>query len=77
MNKYDKMLFRNDLQQINLETILRPCDNDPKHMAATFQEISESILHLHAPMKRKRVRSQLNVSLKNLMRERDKLKQQS
>ena len=81
MKKYDKMLFRNDLQQIDWETILRPFDNDPASMAATFQEIFESILNIHAPVRKKRARSQfapwLTVSLKNLMRERDILKQEA
>ena len=40
MNKYDKMLFRNDVQQIDWEAILRPYDSDPKSMAAALQEIS-------------------------------------
>ena len=81
MEKYDNMLFRNDCQQIDWETSLRPYYNDPKSMAATFQEIFESILNLHAPIKMNRVHSQvtpwLNVSLKNLRSERDKLKQES
>ena len=54
MNKYDKMLFRNDLEQVDWESILRPFDNDPVSMAATFQETFESILNLHAPVKTKR-----------------------
>ena len=78
MNKYDKMLFRKDLQQIDWETILRSFDNDPVRMAATCQEIVESILNLHAPIRKRLIRSQfapwLTVSLKNLMRERDILK---
>ena len=78
INKYDKMLFRNDLEQVDWESILRPFDNDPVSMAATFQETFESILNLHAPVKKKRIRSQfapwLTVSLKNLMKERDILK---
>ena len=81
MNKYDKMLFLNDLEQVDWESILRPFDNDPVSMAATFQETFESILNLHAPVKKKRVRSQfapwLTVSLKNLMKERDILKQEA
>lgn len=81
MKKYDKMLFRQDLQQIDWETILSPFNNDPVSMAATFQEIFESILNLHAPVRKKRVRSQfapwLTASLKNLMMERDMLKQEA
>ena len=72
MKKYDKTLFRKCLEQVDWETILSPFDNDPVSMAATFQEIFESILNLHAPVTKKRVSSQfapwLTVSLKNLMR---------
>ena len=51
MKKYDKkMLFRNDLEQVDWESILRPYDNDPVSMAATFQETFESILYLHTPV---------------------------
>ena len=81
MDKYDNMLFHNDCQQIDWETSLRLYDNNPKSMAATFQEIFESILNLHAPIKRKWVHSQftpwLTISRKNLRSERDKLKQES
>ena len=74
MKKYDKILFRKDLEQVDWEAILRPFDNDPVSMVATFHEIFESILNLHAPVRKKRVRSQfapwLTASLQNLMRER-------
>ena len=44
-------------------------------MASTFQEIFESILDKHAPLKKRRVRSEtapwLNQSIRNLMKERD------
>ena len=50
-------------------------------MAATFQEVFESIFDLHAPLRRKRVRSEfapwLTPSLRNLMLERDRLKVQA
>ena len=48
-------------------------------MAATFQVVFESVLNLHAPLRKKRVRSEyapwLSASLKNLMKERDETKQ--
>ena len=44
MKKYDKTHFRHDLNQIEWETILGPYSSDPVSMAATFQEIFESIL---------------------------------
>ena len=53
-NKYDKVAFQCDLQQIEWETILSPFANDPNSMAATFQEIFESILSIHAPLEKKR-----------------------
>ena len=50
-------------------------------MATIFQEIFESILDIHAPLKRKRVRSDfapcLTLSLKRSILERDKLKVQA
>ena len=58
MKQYDKALFLNDLQQIDWTTILDPLSNDPSGMANTFQEIFESILNVHAPIKRRRVRSE-------------------
>ena len=48
-------------------------------MAATFQDVFESILNLHAPLRKTRVRREyapwLSASLRNLMKERDKAKQ--
>ncbi len=50
-------------------------------MAATFQEVFESILDLDAPLRRKRVRNEfsqwLTPSLRNIMCERDRLKVQA
>ncbi len=78
MRKYEKNLFRNDIQQINWSSILSPFEGDPAGMAATFQDIFESILDIHAPLRKKRVRSEyapwLSASLKNLMNERDRFK---
>ena len=42
MTKYDKMLFRMDMQQIDWESILGPFEGDPACMAATFQDVFES-----------------------------------
>lgn len=54
MKRYDKVLFQYDLQQ----TILTLFANDPSAMAGTFQEIFKLLLNIHAPIKKKRVRSQ-------------------
>ena len=50
--------FQHDLQQIDWETILTPIAGNPFAMAGTLQEIFESLLNVHAPIKRRRVRSE-------------------
>ena len=74
LNKYDKIAFQY-LQQIEWETILSPIANDPNSMAATFQEIFESILNIHAPLRKKRIRPGpapwLTPETRKLMKERD------
>ena len=81
MIKYDKALFRKDILQVDWEAILIPLSDNPADMAATFQEVFESILDLHAPLRRKRVRNEfapwLTPSLRNLMFERGRLKVQA
>ena len=78
MKKYDKALFQYDRQQIDWETILTPFANDPSAMAGTFQTICESLLNIHAPIKKRRVRSEfapwLTPSLRKSMETRDSLK---
>ena len=50
MRKYNKTHFRNDIQQVEWETILIPyCDNTT-NMATLFQEIFESILVIHTQL---------------------------
>ena len=44
LKKYDRSLFRNDLQQVDWETILNSCSNNCNEMTTTFQEIFQSIL---------------------------------
>ena len=53
MKKYDKIQFRQDLNQIEWETILGPYSSDPVNMAAMSQGIFESILDVHAPVRKK------------------------
>ena len=70
-----------DIQQVEWETILSPyCDNTTD-MATIFQEIFGSILDIHAPLRRKRVRSDfapwLNPSPNRSILERHKLKVQA
>ena len=52
LTKCDKISFINDLRQINWSTILSPLAENPNLMASTFQEIFESILDIHAPLKK-------------------------
>jgi len=50
MRKYNKIHFRNDIQQVEWETILIPyCDNTT-NMATLIQEIFESILVIHTQL---------------------------
>ena len=50
LSNYDRAFFRNDLQQIDWETILSSHTDNPDNMATTFQEIFESVLDIHAPL---------------------------
>ena len=81
MRKYNKAYFRNDIQQVEWETIRSPYFDNTTDMATIFHEIFESILAIHAPLRRKRVRSDfapwLTPSLKRSILERDKLKVQA
>ena len=78
LSKYDRALFRNELQQIDWETILSSYADNPDNMATTFQEIFESVLDIHAPLKKRRVGSTSTpwITPENwkLMRERDAAK---
>ncbi len=44
MRKYEKALFRSEIQQLDWEAILTPFGDNPANLAATFQEVFESIL---------------------------------
>ena len=63
---------------IEWDTILSPLSNDPNSMAATFQEIFESILNIHAPLRKKRIRPDsapwLTPEIRKLMKVRDQAK---
>ena len=52
LSNYDRALFRNDMQQIDWETILSPYADNRNNMAIIFQEIFESVLDIHAPLKK-------------------------
>ena len=78
MSNYDRALFRNDLQQIDWETILSSHADNPDNMATTFQEIFESVLDIHAPLKKRRVCNTsapwITPDIRKLMKERDAVK---
>ena len=78
LNNYDRALFRNDLQQIDWETILSPHAANPDNVAATFREIFESVLDIHAPLKKRRVGNTsapcITPDIRKLMKERDAAK---
>ena len=67
--KYDRTLFRNDLQQVDWEKIFNSCNKNCNEMTTTFQEIFQSILDMHAPIKKKRLRSQTAPWMTPLIRE--------
>ena len=59
LRKYNKQKFLADLRQIDWISILDPLSNDPDKMASTFHEIFESLLEIHAPLKKRlRMRNQ-------------------
>ena len=78
MRKYDKSLFQEDLKQIDWKTILDTITDDPSGMANTFQEIFNSVLNAHAPIKKRRVKTEfaswLTPNLWKAMETRNRLK---
>ena len=78
LSNYDRALFRNDLQQINWEIILSFHADNPDNMATTFQEILESVLDIHAPLKKGTVGNTsapwITPDIRKLMNERDAAK---
>ena len=75
LSKYDRALFRNDLQQIDWETILSSYADKPDNIATTFQEVVESVLDIHAPLKKRRLGNTpspwITPEIRKLMTERD------
>ena len=78
LSQYDKKLFLADLQAINWKYILDGCNNDPTRMAELFSSAFSSILDVHAPLKCRRMSKKstpwITYKVKQLMRERDRLK---
>ena len=78
LSKYDRGLFRYDLQQIDRETILSSYPDNPDNIATTFQEIFESVLDIHAPLKKRKLGNTpspwITPEIRKLMKERDAAK---
>ena len=81
LSNYDRALLRNDLQQIDWETILSSHADNPDNMATTLQEIFESVLEIHAPLKKRRVGNTsapwIAPDIRKLMKERDAAKKET
>ena len=69
LKKYERTLCRNDLQQVDWETIFNSCNNNRNEMTTTFQEIFQLILDIHAPIKKKKLHSQTAPWMTPLVRE--------
>ena len=79
LRKYDKSLFQEDLKQIDWKTIIDTFTDYPSGMASTFQEVFNSVLNAHAPIKKRRVKTEfppwLTPNMRKAMESRDRLKQ--
>ncbi len=78
LKRYNKVLFQQDLGEINSDDALGPFSSDPCRMAQTFQEIFESLLNLHAPLGVRKVHNEyapwLTSAARVLMLKRDRMK---
>ena len=78
LRNYCKENFQKDLQLINWASILEPMSDNPSEMASTFQEILEHLLNFHAPLKKRKVKSEyapwISSDIKRSMEERNKMK---
>ena len=78
LKRYNIALFQQDLQGIDWVALLTPLENEPSKMAATFHDVFDSLLDMHAPLKLKKLRNEftpwLTRSLRDLTAKRDKMK---
>ena len=78
MKTYNKTSFQQGLNAINWESRLEPFSQDPCKMASAFQELFDAILCLHAPIRKRKRKSEhapwLNADIRSLMMRRDKAK---
>ena len=60
------------------DRLLAPLADEPNKMVTTFQEILESLLNVHAPLRVKRLRNELapwlTSSVRDLMTKRDRMR---
>ena len=68
LRKYNKSLFRNDVEQVDRESILNS-GNKCDEMTNKFHETFQSSLDIHAPIKKKRQCSQTAPWMTPLIRE--------
>ena len=78
LKNYNKDEFLSALHSIDFITLFSELSFDPNQMTASFHETFESLLNLHAPLRKRKVRSEyapwINPSIKELMRKRDQTK---
>ena len=75
LKNYNKDEFLLALHSIDFMTLFFELSFDPNQMTAAFYEIFESLLNSHAPLRKRKVRSEyapwINLSIKELMLKRD------
>ena len=74
----DKAAFEQDPNAIDRESLLEPFLRTPSNMVAVFQECFDGVLGLHAPIPKRKGKSEcaswLNARIKALMMRRDEAK---
>ena len=78
LRNYCKENFQKDLQLINWASILEPVSDNPSETASIFQEIFEHLLNFHAPLKKRKVKSEyapwITSDIKRSLEEHNRLK---
>ena len=78
LRNYCKDYFTKDLQRINWVSTLEPICDNPNEMAFVFIDLFKKVLKVHAPLKKRKVRSEygpwLTSDITKSMEERDKIK---
>ena len=57
LKRYNKAPFQQDLQEIDWHRLLAPLADEPSKMVTKFQEIVESLLNVHSPLRVKKLRN--------------------